>query len=74
LASSVNEYSAHVKELELRVKQLAAELDSFRTGDRPHHANGPDETNEIAEPRPLHDPAISAGSAILEPPSPETDS
>ena len=74
LASSVIEYSAHVKDLELRVKELAAELESFRTGDRSHHANGPDETNETAETRPLEDPEISPGSATLEPPLSETDS
>jgi hypothetical protein len=73
LASSVNEYSAHVKELELRVKQLAAELESLRTSDRSHRANGPDETNEIAEPRPLDDPATPPGSAILEPLSSKAD-
>jgi hypothetical protein len=56
LASSVIEYSGHVKDLELRVKELAAELESFRTRDRPHHAD---------------DPAISSGSAIVEPPSSE---
>lgn len=66
LASSVNEYSTHVRDLELRVKELAAELASLRTDVQPHHAEGaheiPDETtsqsssqnpnptNETAEP------------------------
>ena len=74
LASSVIEYSTHVKDLELRVKELAEELASFKTGDRPHHANGPDETNETAEKRPPDDPDTSSGSAILDQPLSETDS
>jgi hypothetical protein len=74
LASSVIEYSAHVKDLELRVKELAAELESFRTGVQPLHANGPDESNETAETRPLDHTEISSGSDLLEPPLSETDS
>jgi hypothetical protein len=74
LASSVIEYSAHVKDLELRVKELAAELESFRTKDRPHHANGPDETNEAAEMQPLDDARTSAVPTISQPPLSETDS
>ena len=74
LASSVIEYSAHVKDLELRVKELAAELESFRTGDRSHHANGPDETNEAAEMQPLDDARTSSVPTISQPPLSETDS
>jgi len=74
LASSVIEYSTHVRDLELRVKELAAELASFRSGVQPHHANEPDETHETAETQPLDDTKISPGSAILEPPLSETDS
>ena len=74
LASSVIEYSTHVKDLELSVKELAAELESFRTGVQPHHANGPDETNETAEMRPVDNPETSSGSDLLEPPLSETDS
>jgi len=74
LASSVIEYSGHVRELELRVKELAAELASFRTVDRLPHANGPDETNETAETRPSNDTGISQDSATSEPPLSETDS
>jgi hypothetical protein len=44
LASSVMEYSTHVRDLELRVKELAAELASFRTDVQPHPSYGPDET------------------------------
>ena len=59
LASSVIEYSGHVKDLELRVKELAAELESFRTSGRPHQVD---------------DTGGPSGSAIFEPPSPEKDS
>jgi hypothetical protein len=38
------EYSTHVRDLELRVKELAAELASFRTDVQPHPSYGPDET------------------------------
>ena len=75
LASSVIEYSAHVRDLELRVKQLAAELESFRTGDRPHQANGPDEMNETVETQPPDATEASSGSALsAQQPPPETDS
>jgi hypothetical protein len=74
LASSVIEYSTHVKDLELRVRELAAELQSFRTDVQPHHATGHDEPHETAETKPLDNTEISSGSAILEPPLSETDS
>jgi hypothetical protein len=74
LASSVIEYSAHVRDLETRVKELASELESFRISDRLHYANGPDETNEAAETEPLDDTESSSGSDISEPPLSETDS
>jgi hypothetical protein len=74
LASSVIKYSAHVNDLELRVKELAAELESFRTGVQPHHANAPDETNATAETRPLDATETSSASDPLEQPSSETDS
>jgi hypothetical protein len=75
LASSVIEYSGHVKDLEKRVKELASELESFRNSDRLHHASGPDEMNETAEAQPPNEPEISSGPAILErQPSPEKDS
>ena len=74
LASSVNEYSAHVKDLELRVSDLAAELESFRTGGRPHRATGPNETPAISEAQPLDALVVSPGSAALRPPFSETDS
>ena len=41
LASSVNEYSAQVRDLELRVKELAAELASFRVGAQPQSVADP---------------------------------
>jgi hypothetical protein len=75
LASSVIEYSGHVRDLEMRVKELASQLASFRTGDRHHYANRPDETNEIAETRPLlDDTEILPGSGTSEPPLSEKDS
>lgn len=74
LASSVIEYSAHVRDLELRVRELAAELESFRTGDRPRPANGSAEANVTAESRPTEDPGIASASATLESPLSERDS
>jgi hypothetical protein len=75
LASSVIEYSGHVRDLELRVKELAAELASFRTGDRLPHANGPGEMNEAAETVHLDITGVSSGSATLAQQSlPDTDS
>jgi hypothetical protein len=71
LASSVIEYSAHVKELELRVRELAAELESFRTGVQPHHPSEPDATGET---QPVEDAEISCDTAASQPPLPETDS
>lgn len=73
LASSFIKYSAHVNDLELRVKELAAELESFRTGVQPHHANAPDVAKATAETRPLN-AATSSGSDPLEQPSPDTGS
>jgi hypothetical protein len=75
LASSVIEYSGHVRDLELRVKELASELESFRISDRLHHANGPDEMNEIAGTRHQDITEVSSGSPILaQRPLPKTDS
>lgn len=78
LASSVNEYSSHVKDLELRVKELAAELASFRTGAQPQPANAFDETREGAETQPLDQPVfdtgIASGSGRTEPPLSEKNS
>jgi len=74
LASSVIEYSAHVKELELRVRELAAELESFRTGVQPHHASEPDESDASGETLPVEDAGISSDTAASQPPLPETDS
>ena len=74
LASSVNEYSAHVKDLELKISELAAELESLRTGDRPHRAGGSDAPREIAEPQSQDDPAPAPAPAIFGPPPSKTDS
>ncbi len=58
LASSVNEYSTHVRNLEQRVKELAAELASFRAGVRPQVVEGPDAKGETALTRPLVDAEV----------------
>jgi hypothetical protein len=66
LASSVNEYSAHVRDLEQRMELIAAELASFRAGMQPQNAAGPYSKNETLEARSMDDAEISAGSAIVE--------
>jgi hypothetical protein len=66
LASSVNEYSAHVSDLELRVKELAAELASFRVGAQPQSVAGPDMKGETEVTQLLADAEVSSGSAIGE--------
>jgi hypothetical protein len=74
LASSINEYSTHVRELEQRVKELAAELASFRAGVQPHFVEGPDAKGETAVTQPLVDAAVLSGTAIAEQVPRETDS
>jgi hypothetical protein len=75
LASSVIEYSGHVRDLEKKVKELASELESFRISDRLHFANGPDEMNEIAGTQQRDITEVSSGSPILaQQPLPKTDS
>ncbi|MFZ0339759.1 MAG: hypothetical protein WAL45_17140 [Terracidiphilus sp.] len=64
LASSFNEYSAQVKDLEMRIKELAAQLASFRVGAQPQSiaeldANGETEVNPIPA-----DAEVSSDSAI----------
>jgi hypothetical protein len=73
LALSVNEYSTHVKDLELTVKELAAELASLRAGVRPQVVMGPDAKAETAVTRPLLDADVSSDSAIVEQLPYETD-
>jgi len=74
LASSVIEYSTHVRDLELRVKELAAELASFRVGVRPQVVEGPDAKGETAITQPLAEAEVSPGSAMVEHLPCETDS
>ncbi len=66
LASSVNEYSAHVSDLELRVKELAAELASFRVGAQPQRVAGSDAKGETEVTQLLADTEVSSSSAIGE--------
>jgi hypothetical protein len=49
LALSVNEYSTHVRNLEQRVKELAAELASIKAGSDSHRTAAKDEKHETAE-------------------------
>jgi hypothetical protein len=74
LASSVNEYSAHVSDLELRVKELAAELASFRVGAQPQSVAGPDGKGETEVTQLLADAEVSSDSAIGKQPPCKTDS
>ena len=74
LASSVNEYSTHVRDLELRVKELAAELASFRAGVGRQVVERPDARDETAVPQLLVDAEVSSGPAIVEQAPCETDS
>lgn len=59
LASSVDEYSSQVKDLEQKVATLAAEIAWLKAGSRPHHANEPSAgtetpgSNEAVERQPL---------------------
>ncbi|HWE86982.1 MAG TPA: hypothetical protein VG267_18705 [Terracidiphilus sp.] len=60
LASSVNQYSTHVRSLEHKVEDLAAQLASFKAGMQPGNVSGTDEGTEIAEEKPLVDIAPSS--------------
>jgi hypothetical protein len=53
LASSVGAYHAHVRELELRVEKLAAELELFRADVSPWSLTGPDAKDKTAITQPL---------------------
>jgi hypothetical protein len=64
LASSFNQYSAQVKALEMRIKELAAELASFRVGAQPQSVAGPDAKGETEVNQLLADAEISADPAI----------
>jgi hypothetical protein len=65
MASSDNEYSTQVRDVERRVKELAAELASFRAGVRAQVVEGPDAKGETAVTQPLVDAEVSTGSAIV---------
>lgn len=73
LASSVNEYSTHVRDLELRVKELAAELASLRAGVQPQSAEERDAKSENAGAQPLAEAEDASGSALMEQLACETD-
>ena len=64
LASGFNEYSAQVKDLEMRIKELAAELASFRVGAQPQSIAGPDAKSETEVNPLLADAEVSSDSAI----------
>jgi hypothetical protein len=74
LASSVNEYSTQVRELEQRVKELAVELASFRAGVWPQVVDGPHAKGGTAVTQPSVDAEVSSGSAIVKQLPCETDS
>ena len=62
LALSVKKYSALVRNLELTVKELAAELASIRAGVKPHGADKPDVKVETAAMQLPIDAEISSGA------------
>jgi len=74
LASSVNEYSTQVKDLEQRVKELAAELASIKAGKDQHGTAAMDEKDETAEVQLSGDSEGSLRPAIAQKPPDETDS
>ncbi len=74
LASNVSEYSEQMSDLELRVKELAAELASFRVGAQPQSAAGPDAKGETKVTQPPADAEVSSDSAIGKQPPRKTDS
>lgn len=73
LASSVIEYSTHVRDLEQRIKELAAELASFRAGTRLQSTDAPEAKDEIAVAQPLTNAEASADSEVVKQPPCNTD-
>jgi phage shock protein A len=65
LASSVVEYSTHVKNLEQRVKDLAAELASFRTSAQQQIVQVPNAKDETAVTQLLANAETSSSSAMV---------
>ena len=65
LASSVVEYSTHVKNLEQRVKDLAAELASFRTSAQQQSVQVPNTKDETAVTQLLANAETSSSSAMV---------
>ncbi len=74
MASSVNEYSTQVRDVERRVKELAAELASIRAGVRPQIAEGTDAKVETTVTQPSVDAEVSSGSGLVKQLQCETDS
>jgi hypothetical protein len=80
LVSSVNEYFAHVRDLEQKLEMFAAELAMLKAGTQPHKIDGTDDSNETsdsseaAERRPLDDVEGARHSAAAEQPASATGS
>ncbi len=74
LASSVNEYSTHVMDLEQRVKELAVELASLRAGVKVQSADGPDGKGDAAVPQSSADAEALSDSATVKQLPYKTDS
>jgi hypothetical protein len=55
LASSINRYSTHVRYLELKVEELAAQVESFKAGMLTNPARGIDKRSGTAEEQPVAD-------------------
>jgi hypothetical protein len=65
LVSSVNEYSVLVRELQQRVKELAAELASLQGGVKPQGVERPAAKDETATIQPLAGADVLLDSAIV---------
>ncbi len=80
LALSVNEYSAHVRDLEQKLEIIAAELAMLKAGTHPHSIDGTDGSNktsgstETPECQPLFDVDGASSSAAEGQPPRDTSS
>jgi hypothetical protein len=66
LASSVNLYSTHVRYLELKVEELAAQVASFKAGMQARTERGMNECIRTAQEQPVTDHNAASSSAPAE--------
>jgi len=62
LASSVNQYSTHVRYLELKVDELAAQVASFKAVMQPPEVSGIDVSTGTPDERPSDDHNVASSS------------